>query len=71
MLLARIYWAQDKKSEPRRLVSHAATMRMEAFGEKGSPRVSDSLSTLARTLEEEGELSLAANLLTEVISMSE
>lgn len=36
-------------------------MRKEAFGEKGSPKVSDSLFTLARMLEEEGELSLTAN----------
>lgn len=71
MLLARIYWAQDKKIESRRLVSHAATMRKEAFGETGGPRIGDSLFTLARTLEEAGDLALAAKSLTEVISMSE
>ena len=70
MLLARILWLQDNKAESQELVSRTVTMRRGTFGENGGPRVADSLFTLARILEDVGELVLAAKLLRQVVEMS-
>ncbi|KAK0702012.1 tpr repeat-containing protein [Lasiosphaeria miniovina] len=70
MLLARIYRLQGKKAEARELASRTITMRRGVYGEKGGPRVADSLFTVARMLHEEGEPTLAARLLREVMEIS-
>jgi hypothetical protein len=70
MLLSRAYWLQGKKQEAQELASRTIAMRRGVFGENGGPRVADSLFTVARMLEDSGELSLAAKLLRQVITMS-
>ena len=44
-------------------------MRKGTFGDKGGPRVADSLFTVARMLEEGGEDVLAAKMLGEVVEI--
>ncbi|KXX82634.1 hypothetical protein MMYC01_201088 [Madurella mycetomatis] len=71
MLLARIYRVQGKLAEARELASRTVRMRHEVYGERGGPRVADSLFTVARMLDEDsGELMLAARLLREVVEIS-
>lgn len=70
MLLARIFWHQGNKVEAQELVSRTVAMRRGTFGENGGPRVADSLFTLARILEDVGELVLAAKLFRQAIEMS-
>ncbi|KAK3366577.1 hypothetical protein B0H63DRAFT_529950 [Podospora didyma] len=45
-------------------------MRRGVYGEKGGPRVADLLFTVARMLHEEGESTLAARHLREVVEIS-
>lgn len=72
MLLARIYRAQGRLAEARELASRTVTMRPGVYGERGGPRVADSLFSVARMLDEDsGELTLAARLLREVVEISE
>ncbi|KAF4459225.1 hypothetical protein FALBO_14020, partial [Fusarium albosuccineum] len=70
MLLARIFWLQGNKGEAQELVSRTVAMRRGTFGENGGPRVADSLFTLARMLQDGGELVLAAKLLRQIVEMS-
>ncbi|CAK7200406.1 hypothetical protein SEUCBS139899_003101 [Sporothrix eucalyptigena] len=81
MLLARIMWLRasqggvddnkDAKSQARELVARTLVMRRGVFGETHTgPRVADSLFTLARMLQEEKQLVLAAQLLREVVAMA-
>ncbi|KAB5575359.1 tpr repeat-containing protein [Coniochaeta sp. 2T2.1] len=67
MLLARILWAQGKKAEAQELASRTIAMRRGVFGEKGGPRVADSLFTVARMLRDSGESVLEAKLLEKAI----
>ena len=71
MLLSRIYWSQGKKQEARELASRTITIRKGVFGEDCGPRVADSLFTVATmSLELEGSLTLASELLREITSMN-
>ncbi|KAK4221160.1 hypothetical protein QBC38DRAFT_461780 [Podospora fimiseda] len=71
MLLARIFRSQGKLAEARELASRTINMRRSVYGERGGPRVADSLFTVAMMLHEDmGELTLAAKLLREVVDIS-
>ena len=70
ILLARILWLQGEKTAAQELASRSITMRRGTYGEKGGPRVADSLFTVARMFEESGELVLAAKVLREIVDMS-
>jgi hypothetical protein len=69
MLLARIYWLQERQGEARELAARSIAMRKSIFGQRACPRVADSLFTVARMLEEGGERVLAAKVLREVVEM--
>ncbi|KAK4250129.1 hypothetical protein C7999DRAFT_38842 [Corynascus novoguineensis] len=68
MLLARVLWLQGRKAEAQELASRTIEMRRSVYGERGGPRVADSLFTVARMLEDEPVL--ASRMLREVITMS-
>uniref|UniRef100_A0A8H7N3A0 DUF7779 domain-containing protein n=1 Tax=Bionectria ochroleuca TaxID=29856 RepID=A0A8H7N3A0_BIOOC len=69
MRLSRIYWQQGKKKPAQELTSHALKMRRGTFGESGGPRV-DSLSALARILEDFEEYAHAAQLFRQIVTIS-
>lgn len=70
MLLVRIFWLEGKTAEAQELVSRTISMRKEALGENGGPRLADSFFTLARILEGMGDSVQAADLLKQIIEMS-
>jgi tetratricopeptide (TPR) repeat protein len=69
MLLARILWLQGKKGEAQEFASRTIKMRRGVYGERGGPRVADSIFTVARMLEERGEVVLASRMLKEVVEI--
>ncbi|WEW59212.1 hypothetical protein PRK78_004681 [Emydomyces testavorans] len=70
LLLARIKYAQQQKKEAQQLAARTISIRKGLFGDKG-PRVADSLFTVARMLEADGEDVLAAKMLREIVDMSQ
>lgn len=70
MLLSRILWLQGNKVDAQEFASRTVTMRRGVYGERGGPRVADSLFTVARMLDDGGELRLAARMLRGVVEIS-
>jgi len=70
MLLSRIFSLQGKKVEAQEFASRTIKTRRGVYGERGGPRVADSLFTVARMLEASGEVVLASRMLREVVEIS-
>ncbi|KAK4120820.1 hypothetical protein N657DRAFT_658182 [Parathielavia appendiculata] len=69
MMLARILCLQGRKAEAQELASRTIKMRRGVYGERGGPRVADSLFTAARMLEDGGETVLASRMMREVLEI--
>ncbi|KAG9240863.1 hypothetical protein BJ878DRAFT_536863 [Calycina marina] len=70
VLLARIYYLQDKKEEALQLASKTITIRKGILGIKG-PRVADSMFIVAGMLREARKDALAMKLLRAIIDMAQ